>query len=281
MLPNLIVIGAGKCGTTSLWHYLRAHPEIDTPPRKELRFFDEFWDRGVDWYEAQFEGLTAPVLAEATPQYARYPQWPEMPKRMRTLIPDARLVYLVRDPIERVVSTWIDEYAAGRENRPFAEAVGVRALDNTYVNDSRYALQLERYLSHFPVDQVHVVASDALRHHRRPTLSALFEFAGVDPSFDSPRFDLVRHVSSEKRRVVGLPRWMPRDVKPRDRPDRRPRLSWDRRKKIKQALYWPFLRPVERPVVDGDLRDALVEILKPDADRLRELLGRPLADWSI
>src|SRR4051812_23135116 len=104
LLPNLLVIGAAKAGTTSLWHYLDAHPSVFMAPAKELHFFDldENWNRGIPWYAEHFAGSeSSPVVGEATPGYTRYPHRPHAAARAAATVPDARLIYLVRDPIER------------------------------------------------------------------------------------------------------------------------------------------------------------------------------------
>ena len=105
MLPNLIVIGAAKCGTTSLHAYLDEHPEIAMSREKELHFFVDRknWGRGIEWYEAQFDA-SAPVRGESSPGYSAYPLYEGVAERMARVVPDAKLVYLVRDPVERVVS---------------------------------------------------------------------------------------------------------------------------------------------------------------------------------
>ena len=107
MLPNLIVIGAAKCGTTSLHEYLDLHPEVAMSREKELDFFveEKHWGRGVEWYAAQFED--APVRGESSPSYTAYPRYRGVPERIRRVVPDAKLVYLVRDPVERIVSHFV------------------------------------------------------------------------------------------------------------------------------------------------------------------------------
>src|SRR5436190_12136822 len=101
MLPHFVVIGAMKAGTTSLWHYLRAHPRVYMPRIKELRYFQKggALSRGLAWYEAQFAAAEPGQLAgEASPGYTKYPHQTGVPERMAAVIPDARLVYVVRDP---------------------------------------------------------------------------------------------------------------------------------------------------------------------------------------
>src|ERR671923_1441551 len=152
VLPNLIVIGAAKCGTTSLHEYLDAHPEVAMSREKELDFFveEKSWGRGVEWYERQF--ADAPVRGESSPSYTAYPRYRGVPERIRTVVPDAKLVYLVRDPIERIVSHFRHRQVVrpGALEDAFADPYRREGL----VAPSRYWLQLERYLEHFPPEQI-------------------------------------------------------------------------------------------------------------------------------
>jgi Sulfotransferase domain len=151
MLPNLIVIGATTCGTSSLYHYLGRHPEIFMSKEKELRYFlqEVNWGRGKEWYEAQFANGATPVRGEVSPQYTRFPKFPGAPERMASVIPDAKLIYLVRDPIERIVSCYVDNRSTAKDDRCLREAV-IEPADNLYLWESSYCMQLEQYLEHFP-----------------------------------------------------------------------------------------------------------------------------------
>jgi hypothetical protein len=278
MLPNLIVIGAGKCGTSSLYYYLGQHPEITMSQEKELLFFSSAprWQRGVEWYERCFDGASTPVCGEASPQYTSYPFNQGVPERMHSVVPGAKLIYLVGDPIERMVSAYVERYAERLEERPFAEAVTPPHTSH-YVLESSYHMQLEQYLRHYPAEQILVLSREELLRGRRATLGKVFRFLGVDPSFDTPEFDRIKNRSRDLRRIQG-PRWLPgRRVLPRPTG----RLPWGVRARARRILYSPVSRGVEPPTIDAPLRDALVEHLKPDADRLRRLTGMSFSEWSL
>ena len=123
-LPNLIVIGAQKCGTSVLHYYLSLHPEVSMSKPKELNFFIEErnWPRGVDWYTAHFDA-EARVRGEASPNYTAFPQHQGVPERMASVVPDAKLIYMVRDPLERIAAHWVHNYAKRREKGDLAETL--------------------------------------------------------------------------------------------------------------------------------------------------------------
>lgn len=193
-LPNLIVIGAMKCGTSAVHRYLDAHPDIAMSREKELNFFyggdTGNWHRGAQWYAAQFPD--APVRGEASPGYTS-PSYPSVASRMAALIPEARLVYLVRDPIQRAISQYRHHRAEGAEQRPVAEAL----LDpaSQYIARGRYFERLEPFLDHYPREHILVVTQEALLTDRRTTVGALFGFAGVDDRFWSQQLDRRWHTA--------------------------------------------------------------------------------------
>src|SRR5688572_19406956 len=101
-LPDFVVIGSMRAGSTSLARYIGAHPSVYMPPKKELHFFDWNWDRGLDWYRAQFRDATpGAIIGEATPIYIVYR---EAMERLAKACPEARLLVVLRDPVSRAYS---------------------------------------------------------------------------------------------------------------------------------------------------------------------------------
>lgn len=192
-LANLVVIGGMKCGTSALHRYLAAHPEIAMSAPKELCFFYDppesalevdgwtpgNWFRGLDWYRSHFPTEQA-VRGESSPGYTS-PAHPEVAERMAAVIPEARLLLLVRDPVQRAISQYRHHRADGAELRQPAEAL----LDegSQYLSRGRYHERLRPFLAHFPLEQLLVVSSEELLADRRAALRRIFAFAGVDPDF--------------------------------------------------------------------------------------------------
>ncbi len=214
MLPNFFVIGAAKCGTTSLSHYLTCHPEVHMSAIKETRFFAApdpdrpFGGPRVELlseYQSLFRSAAA-ARGEASPAYSQHPWRPGVPERIHELIPDARFVYLVGDPVVRLVSHYRQAVSQTGETQPLARIVldgmgDAGEMEHPFVCAGRYALQIERYLEVFPAAQLLVLDQDELRHDRGAALSRVFAFLGVDPAYRSEQFALERNRGAEHRRV--------------------------------------------------------------------------------
>ncbi|HWG97924.1 MAG TPA: sulfotransferase [Pilimelia sp.] len=194
-LPTMLIIGAMKCGTTALHGYLGRHPAVAMSAPKELNFFlgpataaaasrpdpDAWaagnWHRGLDWYAAQFDPGAA-VRGESSPGYTS-PAHPYAAERIAAHLPDVRLVYLVRDPVDRALSQYRHHVRGGTEHRPVATALF--APDSQYLDRSRYLARLEPYLSRFDTGRIAVVALEELRADPRRVLADLCVFLGADP----------------------------------------------------------------------------------------------------
>lgn len=273
-LPNLIVIGAQKCGTSGMHFYLGLHPDVAVSEPKELNFFiaERNWPRGVEWYAARFDP-EAPVRVDASPNYTAYPQHKGVPERMASVVGDARLVYIVRDPIARIAAHWVHNYSKGRHQGALAETILKRGT--SYIDRSRYAMQLERFLAVYPREQILVLENEDLRHRRAETLRTVFEFAGADSGFRDRRFASERHKTKRKTRLTGLGAWIER------RRGRAERSELSNKAWAAARGYWPLGQRIERPRVREALPDDVLALLREDAGRLEELTGRDFHHWSL
>ena len=187
-LPNLVVIGGLKCGTTSLHHYLNLHPEIGMSRPKELNFFVEElnWPLGRDWYASHFDPAER-VRGESSPHYTNRPRFDGVAERLAETAPDARLIYMVRDPIDRMLSHYLHNVGGGYDDRPLEEALA--DPDTAYVDRGRYFFQLEPYLERFERDRIELVRREELKRDRAGTMRRVFAFLGVDEDFTSEQFE--------------------------------------------------------------------------------------------
>ena len=274
-LPNFLVIGAMKCGTTSLHHYLSLHPQIFMSRQKELHYFVEErnWSKGEAWYRNQFEsGYQA--CGETSPTYSAYPALNGVPQRIHRLLGDIRIVYVVRNPMERLLSQYIHVVAKGKETRPFKEIV--TDLQSDYVWRSRYAEQLKQYLPYFPRERILLITQESLLADRQSTLQQVCRFLGVS---DHITFSVTRelHSTSSKRRPNAAARSIGSMLEKTQLSRFSPRLAGF----AYQLLTYPFSEPIDRPILDENRCRALLTILQQDVQCLEELTGQTFPEWNL
>ncbi|HEX5314688.1 MAG TPA: sulfotransferase [Gammaproteobacteria bacterium] len=216
------VIGAQKGGTTALFEYLRGHPEVYMPPEKEAEFFTRCDTTPAAWAEYRKRLLTPPrpvrVVGTASPQYMGDPA---VPARMAAVVPDALLIAVLRDPVERAVSHYKMAYRRGEERRDFARAVReqlqpealekARALPfrevaerDAYVVWGEYARILRGFLDHFPREQLLLLYSEDLRERGPESLRRVYRHLGISENRLPPNLGRLYHVGGARRKVPGL-----------------------------------------------------------------------------
>jgi hypothetical protein len=205
-LPDFMIIGTMKSGTTTLYRWLEAQPEIFLPTTKEPNFFSDEtrWARGLSWYGDLFAGAGAQQLAgEASVAYTS-PRWSEVAApRIAETLPTVRLIYLVRHPIERLRSQYRHQVQRGRERRSLPEAL--RDPDNEYVGHSRYFSCLRPYISAFPREQLCVVRFEDLVSESAPAWRSVVRALGVP---DRPAPKGAHNVTGAKRQFTRPMLWL-------------------------------------------------------------------------
>ena len=286
-LPDLFVIGAQKAGTTSLHHYLDQHPQVQMSKVKEPSFFSwadwaetstgdgsvrdrntyELLFEGAEELRARFQGRAA--VGESSTDYLYAPGAPE---RVADLVPEARIVVLLRQPAERAWSNWKHARRQAREPLPFEEALAAeqeRIAEGWgpmwhYAAKSTYAPQLERWRQPFP--DLHVALTEDLDDDSVAVCQGIFGFLGVEPEF----LPQVRD-----RYNVGS---APQGLKAEGQLHRAlvalgARVPWPYRRQIRDALF-------PRQVMDAELRRAVTEqCFAEDIEATAELIGRDLSAW--
>jgi len=274
-LPNFLIIGAAKAGTTSLHSYLALHPQIHMSRHKELAFFDDRlrWSKGLDWYKSYFDS-SYPVNGESSPQYTIHPTVLGVPERIKEVLGAPKLIYIVRDPIDRMLS----EYTQIWDLWPDAEKFDIAEIQSsTPYHCSCYATQLSRYLDLFPKENVLMLVLERLNANPVETLQLVFRFLGVDDKFTSPDFTRRLNTGEEKRFVTPwfektAPHFLQKEL-------REP--SW---------MPWPVNRmfhhlariggeEIKKPRITKDQEHRLEEMFTGEVRRLRDFMADPLPEW--
>ena len=195
--PDYIIIGAGKCGTTSLHKYIGTHPDVFLPHKKEINFFNRERDKGLAWYLAHFPAIAdSPqfITGESTPDYFSYPGVDE---DIHAVFPNTKLIVLLRNPVDRAISWYHHNVKRGLESRSFSSILETeleqlhRAPQDAYstinghIGGSLYVYKLQRWLSSFSKQQCLIIKSEDFYQNTRTIMADVFQFLNLSP-FDLP-----------------------------------------------------------------------------------------------
>lgn len=285
-LPDFLIIGACKAGTTTLWRYLQRHERIHMLEPKEPEFFakDDVYSRGVEWYKSLFTAAPPDkVCGEASTTYSRWPHFGDVPERIHRASPSIKLVYMLRHPADRAYSHYRHRMRLNVPRMTFEEAL---ASDAMFVDSSNYIMQIEKFLERFPRESLRCVLLDDLKRSPGETLDGLQRFLGLTPADLTAESEVEANTAEAAggddyaRQRLGaalrkapfahaLARTLPPSLRNslRDAYVRSP-LG---RRKAKEYKPSPFL---------PETRARLIESFIEPNRRLAEFLGRDLSFWN-
>jgi len=301
-LPNFLIIGAAKAGTNALYHYLRQHPQVYMSPWKEPKFFA--FESEADLGFRAANGKDAPVNASVILDQGEYERLfddardgelargeasthylyvEKSPTRIKSLIPDAKLIAVLRNPVDRAFSSYQHLVRDDLEPLDFGAALDAEpqriaehyAYLYRYTDMGFYSQQLDRYEKTFSENQLCVLLYDDLRSDPEGTCRQIFSFLGVDEDF-------VPDMSGEYNRS-GVPknRFMHRLLNPSAPMKRRlwnvtPRLA---RERLLDAQTKIVNRNLQRQTMPEPERDRLRGVFREEVGRLEARLDRDLSHW--
>jgi hypothetical protein len=265
-LPNFLIIGALRSGTTSLARYLGAHPDVFMASQKEVRYFDRHFQRGLAWYRRQFADVTTQsAVGESTPGY----MYEEVAlSRMEETVPDARLIAILRNPVDRAYSHYWLNHARGTEVLEFSAALEAEELRLErsgprygYADQGRYLGYLKRVSDHFPRASLLTILFEDLRDDPAETYRSVCRFLGIDAGYVPANLGrpMNRYVTFHSTRLRRLTRDLPPLIR-----------SAVGRLNVREASY---------PPMDPDLRQALLQRFEGDNAALASWLEHDLEVW--
>lgn len=294
-LPNFLIIGAAKAGTSSLYSYLKEHPQIYMSPEKEPRYFApelySIYNNAVrqggrrkalslaQYCQLFAEASDEIALGEASTEYLYIPQAPE---RIKECIPDVKLIAILRNPVERAFSAFCYQTRDGYETLTFEEALQAeekRILDGFrpgwhYKQVGFYSAQVKRYLEHFPPEQIKIYLHEDLEKNSADVTRDVYKFLGVETAYNP---ELTRENKS------GIPKSrLLQDMFTKDNPLKtavKPFLPVALRKSIYQSVRKHNLGA--KPVLSPEIRQELIELYREDIDKLQTLIQKDLSHWLI
>lgn len=287
LMPNLFVIGASKAGSSALHAYLKYHPEVRMSDEKEPCFFvdrDELkaawpimarrrcshdWNAYLDLYAG---GEGARYRGEGSVYYSQAPHRSGVPGRIAQAMPDARIVYVVREPVSRTIAHYWQRAKEFQDARELREAL---EQDPLYRDTSDYALQLSAYLEVFDSAQIHVVVAEDLRARRVETLATLFSWMGLPPHEYKDGELAERHKSPTTSRRERLP--FVKQV--------RDSALWAQARELLPPYVVDRMRTMstkqfsKAEVDDHDVRDWLADYFAPRIEAFETLIGCRIDAW--
>lgn len=179
VLPDFLIVGGGKCGTTALKNYLNVHPDVFIP-ESEVHFFDDNYYRGLSWYSLFFVDGGDKTVGDKSPGYMFKE---DACRRIHTVLPRVKLIFLLRNPIDRAFSEYRMRLLTGREQGVFEDVI---KRNTVYLEQGFYVDQIKRFLRFFPKEQMFVIISEEFKKDKQETLKDVLEFLDVSSSFVFP-----------------------------------------------------------------------------------------------
>ncbi len=271
---DFVVIGAMRAGTTTLYDILSRHPDIAMSRDKETDYFiaDKNHGRGLEWYNRQFDP-SRPLRGDISPNYSKAMDFPGVPRRLAELCPDARLIYVLRDPVSRAVSQYRHSWNMGLLRVRPEELNGSREY-LSLINASSYAAQLDAWRAYFPADRILVIDFDAMLKDPQQHVDKILRHVGAAP-MQVPNLPS-RNTTDELSR---MPQPLLRLAHGRLRPLVVTLLRQQTRTRLKRLAAIGPRR--EAPEFPEEFQARMRAHLAADAARLRQMTGLELAHWTV
>lgn len=289
MLPNFFIVGAAKAGTSSLWHYLDEHPQVKMSKIKEPNYFayEELMEQNLFWNDIYINKLTeylslfnnkgdAIAIGEASVSYLFYKN---VPSRIKNKIPNAKIIIVLRNPIERGFSHYLMDHSTSKVNISYEDIV-YRKFDSNimdiyyqqYVSLGLYYEQVKRYIDVFGIESVKIIFNHDLKLNQEKTLREIFTFLNIDSNF-LPNFSIRHNANKSPKNML-----------------------------VRKIYSYSFLRNIFSNILNNTLKEffksllfsrekkmkmspEMIEYLKkiytPDIVELEKLLNIDLSEWKI
>lgn len=286
MLPNFMIVGAPKAGTTSLYHYLSQHPEVFMSSPKEVNFFsyeelvqqnlyyNDFKVDNLDKYKDLFvQSKGKKAIGEASVSYLFYPKTPQ---KIKETIPDVKIIILLREPISRAYSHYLMDYKLGYVNLSFEDVIFKKKEDNNtnlfyqqYISLGLYYEQVKRYIDIFGKDKIRIYFQDDFKNDPSSIIADICDFLGVDSNY-RPEISKEHNVFFMSRSKI---------VSKVYKSSFRPLISSVLPQRIKEKIIDILFVKKQRPTMSNETRKYLQGIYRDDVINLERLIEVDLSSW--
>jgi len=266
MLVDFMLIGAQKSGTTSLSYQLAQHPQISFCKHKEPGYFSrsDDWVVTLDQYHALYDYSPGKIYGEGSTNYTWLSKYPETASRLHEYNPNLKLIYIMRQPVERIISHYTHHLLRARTR--YEKEKEVFEIPE-YINHSRYALQIKPYLELFPKENILLMLFEEYINRPLESLHQIAYHLGIDGvGFDevdlSPQYQTLERTGDKKIKkwLTPISRLFP--------------------VKIRNALRAPFVYPLESKIeFPIQTKKLLWRFVENDVDEIEQIMGRTLPAW--
>ena len=275
--PDFIIIGAMRAGTTALAERLSRHPDIAMSKLKETDYFiaEKNFSRGPLWYQSLF-AKGRPIRGEAAPNYAKSDVFAGVPQRIHAARPDVKLIYVVRDPLDRFWSHYKHTYLMGGAVPP-----SDRLLDHHegrhMLASSMYCRQLSAFLPVFPAEQIFVTDLDELTKTESGAFADILDFIGASPESSTPELTAANSAGS----LAQTPGWALKLSQHKALTGLRSAAPAGVKAGVRHLLGTLQRKPRQTPPISPAARRQVADALAEDVAAFRKLVGRSFPHWSV
>jgi hypothetical protein len=274
-LPDFFVVGAMKAGTTTLMDYLNQHPDVYLPDY-EVHFFDREcnYKKGLEWYTTHFLKSNNDIIGEKTPTYSYDPK---VPARIYSNFPDAKIVWILRNPTARTYSNYLHAVKVGKENLPFDSAVALeeKRIGNNafkgYIERSIYIKQINNYLDYFPMKSMHFIIFEEFIKDPDGTLAELYKFLEINHINNNQI--LTNSLKLNKKNVSSFPRSITLQYYSQQ-------LFGTKSFIYKVVNYLNNIFPKTPPKIQPNISNELDLYFRPFNNSLAHLINKDLSCWN-
>jgi hypothetical protein len=282
VLPTFVIAGAGKSGTTTLWEYLKAHPEVSLAVLKEPCFFTNnselsTFSNGLSWYQDLFPKIPdAKAFGEASTIYMVSEDSPAL---IFETVPDVKLIFILRDPVERLYSQFFSQQKQQGLQVPEFEYMirEQHPMVQKLISASSYQDHLSRYMDLFPMNQIKVIIFDDLESNPRTVVREIYEYIGVNPDFIPSNIGMVYNAPRQLN-IIWLQHWIWKLGLKIMRLGLSPQvLSY--LQKLRAFVFRVNSRRLQRASISPETRKLLLVNFMETIDFVEKLLDRSLPEW--
>ncbi len=291
-LPNFLIFGVQKAGTTSVYNYLKQHPEVYLSPVKEPNFFEKDWDQlaeqghqfnprqivTFEQYSNLFEAVTNEIaIGEVSPNYLFH--YKTSIGQIKRYVPNAKLIAILRNPVDRAISDYLMHVREAQSKTPLKEQIQYKANKSFVILKGKYYQAVKQYFEEFGREQVSILLYDDLRKDSQNFMQEIYQIIGVNPSFEAD--------TSQKSQVAQMPKNEAiNKLLVRKNPLRslsatllKPLLSEEKRQTLRSFLIGMNSKSKNEIDSFNEEKELLLDVYRDDILKLQDLIDRDLSPW--